>query len=339
MATDYRKYAENLIGNWNTDQYQPQKDVALQAYNTNWEKLQNDFTKYVDRVKKNLDNSRINYYNELNNADKSSFLRSNSMAENLSSRGLLNSGFASTYADANTSARGTDVNKALGDIVNTNTDYTDKLASLFNSISSGEDKLNSALADTLGGLGDKEQGAKQAYGNLVANLAGAAEAREMENALAAARLGGSGDSKKAQEEADELERRMLIADTLRSEDLSDQEKMRYLSTYLEVPSDIAKQVVEGYSNNKNIEKYSNKVLSLGGVPGNYENYDTNYLVRLNDALQLMLPTKYYPTSLYPKYNALSRLYDDINKLRINKANDKMKGLTYTDLYSLLYGDK
>ena len=53
------------------------------------------------------------------------------MAENLSSRGLLNSGFAGTYADANTSARGNDVNKALGDIVNTNTEYTDKLASLF----------------------------------------------------------------------------------------------------------------------------------------------------------------------------------------------------------------
>ena len=332
MATDYRKYAENLIGNWNIDQYRPQKDVALQAYNTNWEKLQNDFTKYVDRVKKNLDNSRINYYNELNNADKNSFLRSNSMAENLSSRGLLNSGFASTYADANTSARGTDVNKALGDIINTNTDYTDKLASLFNSISSGEDKLNSSLATTLGNLGDKEQGAKQAYGNLVAGLAGASEAREMENALAAARLGGSGDSKKAQEAADELERRMLIADTRRSKDLSDQEKMRYLSTYLEVPSDKAKQVVEGYNNNKALEDYTNKIYGWGGVPGEYIKKNTNPTINQN----LVIPQSSLGVVTYGKPETL---LDAINRIRINNANDKMKGLTYTDLYSLLYGDK
>ena len=43
MATNYRKYAENLIGNWNTDQYNAQKDVAKNTSNTNWQKIQNTF--------------------------------------------------------------------------------------------------------------------------------------------------------------------------------------------------------------------------------------------------------------------------------------------------------
>ena len=249
---DYKKYAENLIGNWNTDQYEPLRDVTLNVYRTNWDKLQNDFDKYLDKVNRNLDLKRENYYNSLANIDRDSVARVGSAVEDLGKRGLLNSGVANRYIQANTAVRGNAVNNALADIVNTNNSMSANLADAVTKTADKENTLNANLAASLAGITGREQANAQGAANLAANIAGNAEARDMNNALVSAKLALSGSGSSKQKEADEAERRMLIYDTIRNKDMSDNEKVRYMSIYLDVPEEKGKAAIKAYNDNQAI---------------------------------------------------------------------------------------
>lgn len=361
MATNYRKYAENLIGNWNTDQYNAQKDVAKNTYNTNWQKIQNDFTNYVAKVKRTLDNKRTDYYDSLSTIDKNSASRTNRLAEDLSSRGLLNSGFAEAYNQADTNAKGDSVNEALKDIVNTNVDYVDKLGTLVGSTATSENSLNKNLGATLGNLGDKEGNAKRAYNILVANLAGQAEDRALANALANARLGGNGGTTKKQQEIDDLERRMLISDTLRNEDMTDNEKVRYLAMYLDVPASLGEQALKAYKDNVEYDKLSYQIRqaqdkitrAANSVKNQTVDTEINPLyyyvnqIRERDrkraensnGMNISTPNNnpYVAQADTPAVTLNTRGY--INAVNtLNELINQQNGLTYTDLYKLLYED-
>ena len=42
MASN-KKYVENLIGDWETGQYEPVRQAEQSKYNTNWNRLANEF--------------------------------------------------------------------------------------------------------------------------------------------------------------------------------------------------------------------------------------------------------------------------------------------------------
>ena len=355
---DYRKYAENLIGNWNTDQYEKQRDVTNAIYNTNWKSIQNEFSNYLDKVKNQLSSSRNTYYDTLSNLDKSSAQRINNIAEDLASRGLTNSGFADTYSQADTSAKGTDTNTALSKIVNTNNTYGENLGKMVSSSVSKENELNEKLGNALGKIAGNEEGSKQAYANVASGIAEQARAREMANALANARLGGSGGTSK-KKEADDLERRMLIADTLSSTDLTDNEKIRYMSIYLDVPSELGERALKAYKDNVQYDKLSKQILNAEAVASRAGNALKNNVVNTKDN-----PLYYYVNQIRAKDAAINpnsplsdpnanpyissadRPAKELNDYMYNNAlktlnslKDKKAGLTYTDLYNMLYETK
>lgn len=325
-----RKYAENLIGNWNKDQYQPQRDVAISTYQTNWDRLQNDFDKYVSDLKRNLDRARVNYYDELTNAERNNAFRTNAIMEDLSSRGLLNSGFSDNLRQASITAKGDEIGQALDKIVNTSVDYGNSLGDITTSIANKQKDLNVDLYNTLSGITGAEEDNAQAYAGLRASLANAKDARDAANAAANA-------SRNAENESDELERRLAIAETLESDKLSDNEKVRYLSIYLDVPADIGEQVVKGYNDNKSITKYEGDIQNLqnkepfnippllGATIGGFASPQFHRILGANSG-----------------YSITNLINDLVNKSRENKINNlknDLNSLTYTDIYNLLYGNK
>jgi len=313
---DYRKYAENLIGNWNTDQYEPQRSIVRDINQTNWDRIQMDYDNYIDSVQRNLDRARTNYYNNLASADRNSFLRVNSAVENLAKRGMLNSGVANRYIQADTTARGNEVNNALYDIINTNTGLAGKLGDLTNTMASKENALVADLGGKLAGLTAKEQANDRGYANLAAGLAASAEARDLANGKSA---------KKKQEELDELNRRLLIAKTITNTEMSDNQKERYLSIYLDVPGDVARSAIKGYNDNNTIKEALN---SLSDYNIKIKEYD-------NDKERKNEQGRWDEAS----YGSIFKeIKDSENRRNADLLRKQLSDMSYTDLYELLFGD-
>ena len=353
---DYKKYAENLIGNWNTDQYEPLRDSTLNIYKTNWERLQNDFDKYVTNVRRNLDLKREGYYNNLASIDKDSVARVGSAVEDLSKRGLLNSGIANRYIQANTSVRGNAVNNALADIINTNNSLSANLADAVSKAAEKENTLNANLAASLAGITGREQANAQGAANLAASLAGSAEARDMNNALVQARIALSGSGSSKQEEEDELARRQRIYDLLAKDDLTDSEKVRYLSIYLDVPAETGEKAVKAFKDNKDYFDTKTKLDELAGFTPQYidipiptvpilasnKTFDGSVRDAVLGTGGLGINPNYLRSQLTGDntYNVrIPTINTAIKQSRLNKLNSKMDNLSYTDLYELLYGEK
>ena len=343
MATNYRNYAENLIGNWNTDQYAPQRDVIKSTYNTNWDKLQNDFTIYMDRLNRNLDRARTNYHDTLANAAENSYARTNAALQDLSNKGLIGSGLAEKYAASDNANRGKEINAALEKIINTRTGYEGSLVDAVGSMAEKENKLNQNLAKGLGDLTGAEQGNAQNYANLVAGLAGSAETRELNNALVSARIALSGSGNATAKKEEEDERRLLILDTLSNSDMTDNEKVRNLTTYLDVPVDKAEAAVKAYSDNQAIEKaqqdlnkYTDKLNGLTAfTPFNQIKWSDVLGTSGSTTGLLHNALGYGLTELADRGNGTIYLTDLLYRNKIKNAEDKLNELTYTDLYNLL----
>lgn len=344
MATNYKNYAENLIGNWNTDQYEPQRDVLKASYSTNWDRLQNDFATYMDKLNRNLRLARTNYYDSLAKSAENNYLRTNAAIESLSNKGLLGSGLAEKYVGSNIANRGQEVSNALEDLVNRQASYEGSLGNMVSSISEKESKLNQNLAKAFGKVTDAEEDNAQNYANLVASLAGSAEAREMSNALAAARIALSGGNKEKQEKNEELARRKRIYDTLASDSMSDIEKVRNMANYLDVPAKIGEELLEAYKNNQNvikqreinnkqnekIEKYQEALENLPKISKDQTYIGMSAWGDLKDLLGIPRFDADYRT------NAMEDFYN--NKIR--DARSKInEDIDYIDLYNILYGNK
>jgi hypothetical protein len=352
----YRKYAENLIGNWNTDQYEPQRDATLSSYRTNWDKLQNDFTIYMDKLNRNLKTARTNYHDSLADAAENSYLRNNTALESLSNRGLIGSGIAQKYAGADTTARGQEITDALSKIINTNTSYLDALEGTIEGMANKENKLNQNLAKALGNITGAEQENLQGYANTLANIASNAESRELSNALANASLSASSASKKAQEEEDEFERRKLIFDTLANTEMSDDDKVKYMAIYLDVPSDVGEQALEAYKNNNKKAEKAGRAYALGVANEKLKNSDwwRPENLRWSDLFgtsgtSMGILDNLLGAGLNKLINDKATVYSNVPNIptivynerqrKINNLNKESDSLSYTDLYDLLFNNE
>ena len=337
---NYKNYAENLIGNWERDIYAPQAQVAKDVYQTNWNALTNNYNTLKDKLARNFDLAQKEYANTLNDVQNTSFNRMNAANIDLANRGLSGSGVLNRVEQADTQMKGQDVDKALADLLATNNASIEGSYQGLNALGQGQSSLASELAGDLGKLTDAEAGNNQQYAGLLAGIGEGAAQRDAARA-------GSGSSKRAKEleaEADEIKRRMLIADTLASTDLTDEEKASYLNIYLDVPAQTAIDTVTAYKNNKLIDETMPKIEKLQNKLDNPSKFWTNVntlgkgMNTVADRLPAPLKGLGLVTKVLNPYTAAYTDYNYLTNRNLQNQQNKINGLNYTDLYNLIYND-
>ena len=323
----YKKYAENLVGNWETGQYEPQRTVTQNIYQTNINKLANDYNTLKDKLARNFENAQLEYANTMNRVQNESFNRMRNADIDLANRGLATSGVSNLINQADIQQKGENVDKALADLLAVNNASIEGLTEGTMNLGEKQSSLAGDLASDLGGITDKEAANAQQYANLIAGIGESAAGR----AASRRRSGGSSKKSKEEQETDEIKRKILIADTLSSQDLTDDQKKEYLVTYLDVKPDTAIAAVDSYSNNQKLQEGRTKVANLENKLTNIQNY-RQARRDSSDSLLNKLITDYNIFSIpgAMEYNTQQRL---------NKARKDISGLTYTDLSELLYGKR
>lgn len=324
----YKKYAEDLIGNWETGQYEPVRKVTQNIYQTNIDKLANDFGALKDKLARNFENAQMEYANTMNAVQNQSFNRMRNANIDLANRGLSTSGIGDLITQADVQQKGENVDQALADLLAVNNASAEGLTSGVMNLGEKQTSLAGNLSGDLSGITDQEAANAQQYANLIAGIGESAAQR----AASRARSGGgrrSGKSK-AESEEDEIKRRILIADTLASQDLTDDQKKEYLNTYLGVSPDTAIAAVDGYNANNKIQANRTQINNLQNTINN---------IRTKRETQRASSDSLINKFITSPYNILSYQRARENKAQenLNKLQNEMSGLTYTDLSELLYG--
>ena len=319
---DYKKYAENLIGNWEKDIYEPQKQVTKDIYQTNWNKLTNDYNTVRDKLARNFNLARQEYANTLNDVQNSSFNRMNNANIDLANRGLSGSGMLNLITQADTQTKGEDVDKALASLLNTNNASLSGLAEGVMNLGSKQSELASDLGGDIGKLTDADAANMQQYGGLLGNIGENAAGR----AASKSGSGGSGRVKKAEEEQNELYRRLGIIQTLNDDSLSEQEKRIALTSMYDMPLQDADDAIsaQNYTNTRN--KLNKAERSLNKLNSN--------------ALEYANPNN--PLNNIGVVRTIRKGASGINDLlrknaqnKVNKLNDELSNYTYEDLWKIL----
>lgn len=327
----YKKYAEDLIGNWEKDIYAPQKDVTQAIYQTNWNKLSNQYNDVKDKLARNYDLARKKYTNTLNDIQNASFNRMQNANIDLANRGLSSSGIGNLVTQSDTQAKGEDIDRALSSLMQTNQANAEGLTQDVMKLGEGQTSLAGDLAGDIGKLTDADAANTQQYANLIAGISQSAAGRAASRARSGG--GGSGRRTKKEKEDDELKRRILIADTLSSTDLTDQEKKDYLYKYLDVPAETAVAAVDGYNNNNLLSANQRKLDRLQTKSDNYANAAARWKAASDTS---NIPIVRSLGNIFNVPNSVNQLF---TKPAIERTQNNMSNLTYTDLYELLYGKK
>jgi phage tail protein X len=179
-----RRYAEDLVGALKTEHYGTQRDVADKIYNTNWQNLENQYKNLKDKLEaKRVEENRA-FASGLANTAESGYDMARANAQNLANRGLSVSGVQDLADKANTTVKGEQVLKLLDKLNNSTEANIEKLSDATSTMAKEEAKLNANLADTLGDIGAAQTNAQMSYNAGLADIAGAKDARDMENELA-----------------------------------------------------------------------------------------------------------------------------------------------------------
>lgn len=313
---NYKKYAENLIGNWEKDIYEPQKDITKAIYQTNWNKLTNDYNTVKEKLARNFKLAREEYANTLNDVQNSSFNRMNNANIDLANRGLSNSGMMDLITQADTQSKGKDVDKALASLLNTNNASLSGLAEGVIDLGSGQNSLAGDLSGDIGKLTDADAANMQQYGGLLGSLGENAAGR----AASRAASGGSGKSKKEKEQND-IYRRMGIIDTLNDNTLSDVEKKQILAINYDVSSSDADDMLNSYKYKALVPKLESRNNDLAET-----------IKRVNNLNAYVSPI---PEFDYIQRN--NRLNSQLNNTQkdVDALNKELSKYTYYDLWDIL----
>lgn len=323
---DYKKYAENLIGNWEKDIYEPQKQVTRDIYQTNWNKLTNDYNTVKDKLARNFELARNEYANTLNDVQNSSFNRMNNANIDLASRGLSGSGMLNLITQADTEKKGEEIDKALSSLLNTNNASLSGLAKGVMDLGSGQTSLAGDLGSDLGKLTDADAANMQQYGGLLGSLGKSAAGRANSRSG-----GGSSRLKKAEEEQNELYRRLGIIQTLNDENLSEQEKRVILTGSYDMPIQDANDAISSLNYQKTNEKLSKVSRNLN----KYIQNDIDYRNPNNPSNLLGLVSA--PVGIPVRSTAYlinKGLLDSATKNK-SKLENELSNYTYEDLWNIL----
>ena len=344
------KQTKKYLGGWDTSAYDDLSKASRQAYETNWDILKDRFANLMAEADAKQQEAVRNYSNTLANQTDSTFNAQRAIDQNLSNRGLAESGVRNLINQEQTRAVGNSTNKALGKLMNSTSDIINAQIGGVNDLISGGNKLNERqLADQLDILADK-QAADMEGQQLAAQLA------EQEAARAAAR-GGSG-SGGADEESDEKLRQLQVwsilnnidPDTGEALEMTDGQKAFVLDTMYNVKN--AKDVVSGFNSKilgksptdektseykavqktkKKLSDYEKKLNKAEYEVANGINRATNVPYR-NAMLNLVSDTK-------------SKLDEQLNKYYNTKEYkekldfDRLNNISLDDYYKMVYSKK
>lgn len=291
------RYAENLIGDWEKDQYEPLRDVAQLQYNTDWDKLTNDFNRLNEQLAQNFKNARIEHNKALIDNAQNSYMRLYNAERDLAKRGLTGSGLMNVYNAANTAQIGEENNKALKALMEANK------ATMEGSLS-GLDKYSRSVADLAGDLGDQLAGITDAegdnlrqYANLVSDITESERSRALRNTEA-----------NAEDESDKLYQLYTINEILLDEETTDDEKYYDLLRDAGTTPEQAERIISSYNHSKvsqTVNKFDNK------------------LARTNANLSKLKPGQRSP------------LLVDYYTKKLNDAKTDLSKYTYEDLKNIM----
>ena len=237
------KYAKNLIGDWETEQFEPLREVAQNKYQANWDKLSSDFANLNEQLAHNFQRARVKHNSAVLDNARNSFNRMYNVEQDLANRGLTGSGLINVYNAMNTQQQGQENNAALQELMDANKANIEGRFTALDSLAQGMGDLSSRLGDELAGITDAEGDNGRRYADLVADLSESAAAR-------AAQYGTSSK----EEEVDRIYQLITIKDILNDPDSDENTKYYELTVDADVSPEQAKQILSSYNYNKTNDK-------------------------------------------------------------------------------------
>lgn len=313
------RYAQNLIGDWETQQFEPLRQVAQAQYQTNWNKITNDFNNLNEQLAQNFKNARIQHNDAILNSSRDAYSKMYNAEQNLANRGLTGSGLLNTYNAINTEQTGQTNNALMGDLMNANKANMEGRIAGLDTYANNVAKLSGNLADELAGITDAEGDNGRKYANLVADLSESAAAR-------AAKYGSGSDKEK---ELDRIYQLISIKDILSSEDTDDATKYYELTTDAALTPEQAERILSSYNYNKTSDKLQETQRLLQKSQSNldkYKNANSINNVALSNPITAVARGTGYGITKLNKYNR--------NK-KINELNKELSNYTYEDLKDIM----
>lgn len=272
MANRGRQYAEGLVGSLDRSAYNPQREVAQNVYNTNWQNVQNQYRNLQDKLKLQQQRANAEYAEGLVNAAENSFNRQRTASGNLANRGLTVSGLTNMLNQADIAQKGEDIRNLLKRAGGTSLETADKLSQATNKFAEEGTGLMQKLSNTLADIGDSETSLQNKYNATLANIAAAMDEREANNEIqamqralsrASNRASSSGgknkELSKLENDLAEFQKRVTINDIITNKELTDQQKSNYLGVIFGIKN--AGDVINASNRNANATANYNKNLA------------------------------------------------------------------------------
>lgn len=230
-----RDYAEQLVGPLDRSFYTTQSDVTERTHQTNWDNLQNQYKNLQDKLKREQAEANRAFANGLVNVAENSNDRMSNATDNLARSGLTSSGMKDLLVQGDTTAKGEEVLDLLEKSGDVNVALAESLSEANKTATEKQNELSNQLADVLGDIGAADISAQMDYNKGLANIGEAMEAREDENALAAAeraaKAASVGSSKDLDDAEQELYEKQLMFEIMNSPELDATQKRAYLGAY------------------------------------------------------------------------------------------------------------
>ena len=314
------RYAKNLIGDWETEQYEPLRQVAQAQYQTNWNKLTNDFNNLNEQLAQNFKNARIQHNDAILNSSRDAYSRMYNAEQNLANRGLTGSGLMNTYNAVNTKQTGQTNNALMEDLMNANKANMEGRIAGLDTYANNVAKLSGNLADELAGITDAEGDNARKYANLVSDLSESAAAR-------AVQYGGGSEKEK---ELDRIYQLITINDILGDEETDDVTKYYELTTDALVSPEQAERILSSYNYNKTSDKAQETQRLLRKSQSNLDKYKNAHFVNMLTASLGPVPMAVRGTGY-----GITKLNEYNRKKKLDKLNKELNNYTYEDLKDIM----
>lgn len=312
------RYAKNLIGDWETDQFEPLRQVTQSQYQTNWNKLTNDLNNLNEQLDQNFKNARIQYNNALSDTAKNSYLRLYNAEQDLASRGLTGSGLLNVYNTRNTEQLGEENNALLQNLMSANKANVEGGLSGLDTYARNATGLAENLANDLAGITDAEGDNLRAYSDLVSSISESAANRSLQYNT------GEND-----EETDRLYQLITINDIMNSKDTDDSTKFTELVTDADVSPEQAERILSSYNYNKTSDKLQEKKRLLQKSKSNLVDYANAKFI--NNLASSNPITKSVRNIGY----GITRLNENNRNKKVNELKQELSKYTYEDLKDIL----
>lgn len=327
------KYAQNLIGDWETEQFEPLRQVAQNRYQTDWDKLSSDFANLNEQLAQNFKNARIKHNAEILDNYRNSYNRMYNVEQDLATRGLTGSGLLNVYDATNTKQLGQENNVALQELMDANKANVEGRFSGLDTYAKNLSKLSGDLGDTLAGITDAEGENLREYRNLLSSISESAASRNSEYAIKQA----EDDLEKLQ---DDLYQFLAIKDILADEETTADEKYYDLVRDAGVTPEQAEKIVSSYNYEQTSEKIKTQQEKLNKSQEKVDKYENakvmNSLATASGVASLLLHPYF---ALIPAARGIgygvTKATETSRKNKLEKSQKDLNNYTYQDLKDIM----